>query len=69
MIKDLKNNCPNCRQFIARTLTEEKTDQKVNLKVETKVTRPAQVITLEVWPVTRNKTQKTNFKDKIVWLK
>ena len=58
MMENLKNNCIKCRQFITRTITEERPDQKVNLKVETKSTRPAQVITLEVWPVTRNKTQK-----------
>ena len=63
-MENLKNNCPNCRQFIARTLTEERPDTTVNVKVGTKVTRPSQVITLEVWPVTRNKTQKQTLRIK-----
>lgn len=54
----IKNNCPDCRQFIARTLTAERPDKKLNLKVETKVTRPAQTITLEIRPINRNKNQK-----------
>lgn len=57
-MENLKNNCPNCRQFITRIITEERPDKIVNVEVETKSTRPVQVITLEVWPVTRNKTQK-----------
>ena len=64
MMENLKNNCPNCRQFITRTITEEKPDKTVNVEVEAKVIRPAQVITLEVWPVTRNKTQKQTLRIK-----
>lgn len=63
-MENLKNNCPDCRQFIARTINEERPDKTVNVKVEAKVTRPAQVITLEVWPVTRNKTQKQTLRIK-----
>ncbi len=54
----IKNNCPNCRQFITRTVTEERPAKTVNVKVETKVIRPTRTITLKVCPVTRNKTQK-----------
>ena len=64
MIENLKNNCPDCRQFITRTITKEKPDKIVNVGVEAKVIRPAQVITLEVWPVTRNKTQKQTLRIK-----
>ena len=64
MMENLKNNCPNCRQFITRIITEEKPDKTVNVEVKAKLTRTAQVITLEVWPVTRNKTQKQTLRIK-----
>lgn len=63
-MENLKNNCPNCRQFITRIITEEKPDKTVNVEVKAKLTRTAQVITLEVWPVTRNKTQKQTLRIK-----
>ena len=60
----IKNNCPNCRQFIARTVTEEIPDTTVNVKVETKIMRPSQVITLKVCPITRNKPPKQTLRIK-----
>ena len=38
-MENLKNNCPNCRQFITRTITEEKPDKTVNVEVKAKLTR------------------------------